>query len=70
MSAEDIAQEVELRDWERNNTKRHAPVVYQPEDAGYGAAECKECGEEVHPVRRGYGFNTCIECATLAERHG
>lgn len=30
--------------------------------------DCAECGEAIHPARGALGYETCIECATLAER--
>lgn len=67
MSIEDKAQEYEAKVWEHNNRPREARV-YQAGEAGYGPGECDECGAEMHPVRRAYGFKTCTPCAAAAER--
>lgn len=62
MSEADAAQEVELREWERIN----AAVANKPEPA-YGPANCVECDNDMHPVRRQHGFKLCVECQTLRE---
>lgn len=67
MSIEDIAQDVELQEWERRNTSRTGPRVFAPDHEKYGPEECDECGVEMHPVRRSYGYRICIGCAEAAE---
>jgi hypothetical protein len=68
MSIEDRAQERELQEWEARNLGRsNKPASYQPEDEGYGPAECEECEAEMHPVRRGYGFRICVHCKEMSE---
>lgn len=67
MSMEDIAQEVELKQWELNNASRQAPVKYAPGDAGYGPAECDECGSDMPAARRAHGFTICVACKTSQE---
>lgn len=66
MSIEDKAQEHEARIWEFNNRPRE-PRTFAPEDAGYGPAECEECGADMHPIRRSYGFKLCTSCASARE---
>lgn len=68
MSEEDRAQEVELRQWERNNASRPAPVKYAPGEDGYGPEECDECGAKMPTARRVYGFELCVECKTIEEQ--
>ncbi|BCP56336.1 hypothetical protein K32_49530 [Kaistia sp. 32K] len=70
MSAEDQAQQVELREWERNNASRPAPVKYKPGDHGYGPAHCVSCDDDMHPARREHGFDLCVPCKTIAEQAG
>lgn len=67
MSQEDHAQELELREWERNNAGRPAPVKYQPGDHGYGPAQCVSCDDDLPAVRREHGFDLCVPCKTAAE---
>lgn len=66
MSAEDIAQEIELRQWEFNNRSR-GQVKYSVGEAGYGPEDCDECGNEMPTVRREYGFRLCVGCQSLRE---
>lgn len=66
MSGEDIAQEIELRQWEQNNRSR-AQVKYLPTEAKYGPEEC-DCGEAIPTVRREYGFQNCVGCQSAIER--
>ena len=54
MSAEDRAQELEIKVWEAHNSRGSSPVRFEPHHEGYGPEECDECGAEMHPVRRGY----------------
>jgi len=69
MSMEDVAQDVELREWERNNLARsRGPTKFQPSDAGYGPAECDECGDEMPAERRAWGFMVCVSCKQAMER--
>lgn len=68
MSAEDIAQDVELRAWELNNVYRRQMVEYKPGDAGYGPEECESCGESMPVRRREMGRKLCTECQSLQER--
>jgi RNA polymerase-binding transcription factor DksA len=67
MSAEDHAQELELKEWERNNKTRSDPVRHEPTDAGYGPEECIECGDDMPAVRRGYGYKLCVTCQQARE---
>ena len=66
MSLEDKAQEHEAAIWEQNNRPRDV-VRFAPGQPGYGPAECEDCGAEVHPVRRGYGFKLCTPCQAARE---
>jgi RNA polymerase-binding transcription factor DksA len=68
MSDEDRAQELELKEWERNNRSRQAPVKYSPGDHGYGPAECVNCDEVMPAVRREHGFDLCVACKTISEQ--
>ena len=70
MSDEDRAQEIELREWERNNQTRPAPVKYGPGDIGYGPAECVSCDDSMPVARREHGFDLCVACKTAAEKAG
>ena len=67
MSDADIAQNIELREWERNNASRGQPK-YRPDEKGYGPEFCNECDADMNPVRRGYGFTNCVECQSNRER--
>lgn len=33
-----------------------------------GPPECIDCGDDMHPVRRSYGFPRCTGCQTAAEK--
>lgn len=66
MSQEDKAQEQELMQWERNQS-RPAPVRYAPGDAGYGPAECEYCDADMPAARREHGFTVCVDCKTKLE---
>lgn len=67
MGIEDIAQEVELKDWEQNNLNRPEMRRHKPGEDGYGPAEC-ECGNTMPPARREHGFRLCVACAEAAEQ--
>lgn len=68
MSMEDIAQDVELREWERNNIGRRGDSVrFEPEDVGYGPEECEECGAPMPVERRAWGFELCVPCKQITE---
>lgn len=67
MSIEDNAQAHEAQEWEIRNRAREV-VSYQPGDKGYGPEECEQCGADMHPVRRSYGFMVCTPCASATER--
>lgn len=67
MSLEDKAQDHEAMIWAQNNMPRDV-VKYQPGEAGYGPSECIDCWDEMHPVRRSYGFTRCVKCASALER--
>ena len=66
MSIEEKAQEHEAQVWMLNNS-RPAFVIYQPGEAGYGQEFCRDCGADMHPVRRSHGFTTCTPCASARE---
>jgi RNA polymerase-binding transcription factor DksA len=68
MSIEDIAQEVELLDWERNNRPRTVRRLLEPTEPGYGPAECGECEDQMPDLRRAMGCVLCVDCTELAER--
>ena len=68
MSLEDKAQEHEAQEWASINMNRpRLPDVKKPGDPGYGPAECDECGADMHPIRRGYGFKLCTACQSELE---
>jgi RNA polymerase-binding transcription factor DksA len=69
MSPEDIAQAVELRQWEANNSSRPAVIRYTPADEGYGPEFCAtdECEAPLPAARREWGFTICIACKERAE---
>jgi hypothetical protein len=66
MNIEDNAQAHEAQEWAIRNMPREV-ARFAPDAPGYGPAECKECDADMHPVRRGYGFKTCVPCASAAE---
>lgn len=45
-----------------------APKQVANEDGTYPFPECVECGEDIAEGRLKLGFDTCITCATEAER--
>lgn len=69
MSMEDVAQRVELEQWERNNRSRPEVKRYQPGEPGYGPAECanEDCENELPAKRREWGFKNCVECQSEEE---
>lgn len=69
MSAEDIAQEVELKQWELNNRTRPEVKRYAPGDQGYGPEFCttEDCENPMQDKRREWGFTVCVECQAKAE---
>lgn len=69
MSIEDIAQDIELAQWERNNKPTGDSLkVYAKGDPNYGPEECQECGDEMPEKRREYGCKLCTHCQSIAER--
>jgi RNA polymerase-binding transcription factor DksA len=68
MSTEDIAQELEALDWERNNRPRVQRRLLEPDEPGYGPAECEECEIEMPPLRRAMGRHLCTYCTERGER--
>lgn len=69
MSFEDIAQDIELRQWERNNLGREdKPTKFKPDEPGYGPAECEECGDQMPAERRAWGYTLCVSCKEITER--
>lgn len=50
--------------------RKALPAVAKPGDPGYGPEECERCGDDMHPVRRSYGFKLCVHCAEAKERGG
>ena len=67
MNLEDRAQDHEAQEWAIRNRPRDV-ITHQPGDLGYGPSECQECGADMHPVRRGYGFKTCTPCQSAMEQ--
>lgn len=67
MSEEELAQVIELREWEHNNRSRGAPVRYAPDDPGYGPEECVRCDEDMPMARRAHGFQICVSCKSHDE---
>lgn len=68
MSAEDLAQEAELRQWNINNAPRKN-VSYLPESDGYGPEFCKseDCCTEMPKERREHGYTICVLCQEKKE---
>lgn len=66
MSIEDKAQEHEAMIWEMNNRARNV-ARFKPGEPGYGPAECEDCGDDMHQVRRSYGFTRCTACQSRLE---
>ena len=66
MSLEDKAQEHEAAEWAIRNRPR-AVRTFNPGEDGYGPEECAECGDAMHPVRRGHGFKLCTSCQSARE---
>lgn len=69
VSMEDIAQDVELKQWELNNQSRSEPVKYALGDEGYGPEFCAndDCGAEMPAARRAHGFRICVGCKSIEE---
>lgn len=69
MSIEDIAQEAEIKQWERINVGRPTQQIYAPLDTGYGPEECQneECGDDMPVLRRELGRTLCTACQQRAE---
>ncbi len=67
MAMKDVAQAIELQQWELNNASRPAPLKYAPDDEGYGPEECEECGAAMPVQRREHGFTICVGCKSAQE---
>lgn len=69
MSMEDVAQEIELQEWKRNNTPRAEKTRFKPDEVGYGPEYCaiEICGADMPSERREWGFSVCVACATIRE---
>ena len=67
MSFEDKAQEHEAMEWAQINAPREPQPTFKPGEPGYGPEECDECGADMHPVRRAYGFALCTACKSACE---
>ena len=67
MSVEDRAQEQEALEWERNNRVRNRKT-YAEGDAGYGPAQCQECGAPMPELRRIDGRTHCTTCQSAIEQ--
>lgn len=35
-----------------------------------GPENCQGCGDVMHPIRRGHGFDKCVDCQAALEKHG
>jgi RNA polymerase-binding transcription factor DksA len=68
MSEADQAQAREIREWEMINNRSVQQTKYAPGDAGYGPEECDECGAQMIPERRAWGFTICIACKQAEEK--
>lgn len=68
MSDADSAQDIEIREWERNNAGPKGQFKYAPDESGYGPDFCSECDAKMNPARQGYGFKNCVECQSAKER--
>lgn len=67
MSQEDIAQDLELKQWEQNNSRR-ALQQYAPTDPKYGPALCEECDDQMPAIRRSLGKHLCTSCQDIEDR--
>ena len=72
MSAEDVAQQIELQEWERNNRSRPEVKRYAAGEPGYGPELCveEECEAVMPTPRREWGFTVCVECQAGTEKRG
>lgn len=66
---EDIAQQVELKQWELNNQSRPEVKRFAPNERGYGPEFCvnEECEAEMPVARREWGFRVCVTCQAADE---
>ena len=64
MNPADMAQDVELEDYKRNQAKAIMPKPTQP-----SATHCTDCGVRIPAARRRAvpGVQTCIECQEFNE---
>lgn len=67
MSIEDRAQELEIREWERNNRVR-PNRTFAIGDPGYGQAACQDCEAPMPEQRRADGRSRCTPCQTAIEQ--
>lgn len=68
MAQEDVAQDLELRQWELNNLNSHkGPTRFEPGDYDYGPEFCDQCGDEMPVQRREWGFRICVSCKSATE---
>jgi len=69
MSIEDVAQDVELAQWERVNQFRNTMPTWKPTDSEYGPSTCQaeECGDQMPEFRRALGRHLCTSCQQLLE---
>lgn len=70
MAEEDIAQEVELRQWELNNRSRDTKIRFAPGEPGYGPEFCSNslCTADMPVKRREWGFFLCVDCQERIEQ--
>ncbi|QNJ57348.1 TraR promoter binding protein [Pseudomonas phage Dolphis] len=70
MADEDIAQEIELRQWVHNNRSRDVKVRFAPGEPGYGPELCsnERCEVDMPVQRREWGFKLCVECQGAIEQ--
>jgi hypothetical protein len=67
MSNENLAQDVELKEWEFNNRARNPVVKFSQKDAEFGPEFCVKCDESMPLVRRQYGYKLCVTCKSKEE---
>lgn len=68
-TAADLAQDLELADYERNNQRGvNAKIKFTPDEVGYGQEACQseesgDCTGTVETARRELGYHICSHCA-------
>lgn len=58
-------EKVAEEQYRQANERGYGKIKFSPGEPGYGPEFCDECGAEMHPVRRGYGYKLCVPCKEL-----